>query len=81
MKSEDTPLRCKECSKLLSVRTHRHCDICQRLKLEEDIFCDLNRVVQDFSIFKCSAFEPDFKVINSAIKPEESTDSLSQRND
>jgi REP element-mobilizing transposase RayT len=30
--------------------------------------------VQDESSFKCSAFEPRFKVVNSEVKPEKSTD-------
>lgn len=72
MKAINIPKKCKECSKLYSFRYHRHCDTCQRLEFEENILCDLNRSLQDFNSFKCSTFEPRFKVINSAIKPEES---------
>lgn len=70
--SDDKPLKCKKCSKFDIIKSHKHCDTCQRLEFEEDIFCDLNRVVQDLNSFKCSAFEPRFKVINSSIKPEAS---------
>lgn len=66
--SDDKPLKCKKCSKLDLLRSFRSCDTCQRLEFEENIFCDLNRAVQDLNDFKCSAFEPKFKVINSAIK-------------
>lgn len=71
MTSDDTPIKCKECSKLNSIKCHRHCDICQILELEEDIFCDLNRAVQDENNFRCSAFEPKLKVVTSSKKSEE----------
>lgn len=74
MTSTDLPNKCKECSKLDSSRYHRHCETCQRIELDEEVFCDLNRAVQDEDSFKCSAFEPRFKVVSSEVKLEKSTD-------
>ena len=47
MTTDSIPNKCKECSKLDSIRNHRHCDLCQHVEFEEEIFCDLNRAVQD----------------------------------
>ena len=74
MTSLNIPSKCKECSKLDSFRFHKKCDICQRLEIEEELFCDLNRAVQDQKSFKCSTFEPRLKVVNSKTKPEVSAD-------
>ena len=67
------PSKCKECSKLDSLRYHKKCDTCHRIELEEELLCDLNRAVQDEESFKCSAFEPRFKIVNSETKPEKSS--------
>jgi len=74
MSSTNIPDKCKDCAKLDILRCHKKCDLCQRIELEEELFCDLNRAVQDEDSFKCSAFEPRFKVVGSEVKPEESTD-------
>ncbi len=74
MTATNIPPKCKDCSKLDSFRYHKKCDICQRIELEEELFCDLNRSVQDEDSFKCSAFEPRFTVVNSETKPEVSSD-------
>ena len=74
MTTDSIPNKCKECSKLDSIRNHRHCDLCQHVEFEEEIFCDLNRVVQDENSFKCSAFEPRFKVVHSHTDSQKPTE-------
>ena len=70
MTTDSIPNKCEECAKLDSKRCHRRCDLCQHLEIEEEIFCDLNRAVQDENSFKCSAFEPRFKVVHSDTESE-----------
>lgn len=71
MKDVDIPAKCIDCSKYQdSNRRHRYCETCQRLNIEERLFCDLNRSLQDTASFICMAFEPRFKVVNSIKIPE-----------
>ena len=73
LEEKTTPSKCKECSKLNSPRFYKKCDTCSKIEIAEELFCDLNRSVQDENNFECRAFEPKFKVVTDEIKPEQST--------
>ena len=62
---DNIPQKCEKCSKSFIVRYHSKCSFCQDMEFEEGILCELNRAVQEFDNFKCHAFEPKLKIVNS----------------
>lgn len=64
----DRPEKCHECVKSTRPSVHERCDLCQNLRLQEDVFCYLNRSAQDHSPFECHAFQPGPKLVASSGK-------------
>jgi len=58
------PAKCQECAKSQAPRFHRGCHFCRELEFQESVLCDLNRDVQDISVFQCHAFEPRLKLVS-----------------
>ena len=59
----DHPKKCQGCSKSIRPSFHERCDFCQDLRIREDVFCDLNRSVQDPTLFDCHAFQHGLKLV------------------
>jgi len=54
----ELPERCEQCAKSSGPILNRKCKLCQELKLDECVLCDLNRLIQDLNDFKCHAYQP-----------------------
>ncbi len=52
------PERCEQCAKSSGPILNRQCKICQELKFDECVLCDLNRRMQEPHNFKCHAYQP-----------------------
>ncbi|MFC1524700.1 transposase [Thermodesulfobacteriota bacterium] len=60
------PEKCQECAKSSKPFIHVNCDFCQDLGYHEEIFCDLNRCLQDSSSFVCHAYRPNLKLVGAS---------------
>ena len=54
----ELPERCEQCAKSSGPILNRKCKLCQELKFDECVLCDLNRLMQDPNDFKCHAYQP-----------------------
>ena len=45
---------------------HKKCKFCQKLEIRENVLCHLNRCLQKPSEFKCQAFHPLLKLVDSS---------------
>lgn len=60
------PAKCLECVKSSKPFIHGRCSFCQDLSFQEDVLCDLNRSTQNPKDFKCHAFQPMLKLVESS---------------
>lgn len=64
--SGEIPQKCKECYKCAVSSVHKECELCQKFEFRENVLCDLNRCIQEPSKFKCQAFRPLLKLMDSS---------------
>ena len=57
------PVKCQECVKSSKPFVHGRCSFCQDLGFQEEVFCHLNRSIQNSASFECYAFQPLLKLV------------------
>jgi len=60
------PEKCLACAKSTKPVIHGKCGFCQNLSFQEEMFCDLNRSIQNPAYFECHAFLPLLKLVVSS---------------
>ena len=78
--SGEFPQKCQECLKSTISSIHKKCRFCQDIKFEEEILCHLNRCIQKPSEFKCHAFQPALKLVDSLDPKGQKPSVLSRKN-
>jgi len=78
--SGELPQKCQECLKSAVSSIHKKCRFCQDIKFEEEILCQLNRCIQKPSEFKCHAFQPVLKLVDSLDPKDQKSPPLSREN-
>lgn len=64
------PQRCLECAKTTAPTVHDGCKVCQDLEFQEEVFCSLNRAVQEPNSFDCHAFRPRLEIVGPQVSKE-----------
>ena len=64
--SNHLPVKCQGCAKSSRPCIHGNCNFCRDLGFPEEVFCDLNRSVQDPASLECHAFQPILKLVGSS---------------
>ncbi len=59
----DIPTKCRGCAKTSKPFIHATCRLCQYSEFQEELFCELNRSIQNSSSFECHAFQPLLKLV------------------
>ena len=54
---------CKKCFKYYNPVISVNCSFCQKYGFQENILCDLTRIVQNSSEIECFAFKPNISVV------------------
>ena len=78
--SGELPQKCQECLKSAVSSIHKKCRFCQDIKFEEEILCELNRCLQRPSEFKCHAFQPVLKLVDSLDPKDQKSPANSREN-
>ncbi|MBF0290085.1 MAG: transposase [SAR324 cluster bacterium] len=71
-----TPDTCEKCYKFHNQTIIKDCQICYKLRFDEEILCDLTRYSQDNSPFECHAFRQKLALVQKDDK--EDTKSIEQ---
>ena len=76
----ELPRKCQKCHKTAVSSIHKKCRFCQDIKFEEEILCELNRCLQRPSEFKCHAFQPVLKLVDSLDPKDQKSPANSREN-
>jgi REP element-mobilizing transposase RayT len=64
--SSELPELCRQCGKSTASSIHKNCKFCRDLGIQEEVLCYLNRTVQNPAKFKCHAFQPLLRRVDSS---------------
>jgi len=64
--SSELPEKCRQCAKSTVSSVHNNCKFCRDIEFQEEVLCYLNRCIQEPADFKCHAFQPLLKLVDSS---------------